>query len=241
VTVDEPLVDRARKLANGIRCPVEAWEEYQRRFPSLKMDSIPISLDEWVSGRIGDGKDSMFSPLSCAQAMHEMFRHSNLFIVSAYTAAPRLLAIGKTDSTLSPMGLMFKLYRQHFGTIPLAVAGNSPQHDVKGTVWVDKSKTPSGSDTYPLDAVAALTADRKSLTLAIVNPTESGQQIDVALQGVAVQDKGRLWRIAAADLTAANEPGKPRVVDIVESSLTEAPGRLAVPPISISIYEFPVR
>jgi alpha-N-arabinofuranosidase len=106
---------------------------------------------------------------------------------------------------------------------------------------VDKSKTPAGSDTYPLDAVAALTADRKSLTLAIVNPSESGQQMDVALQGVAVQNQGRMWRVAAADLTAANEPGKPRVVDIVEIPVTQAPGRLAIPPISISIYEFPVR
>jgi alpha-N-arabinofuranosidase len=86
-----------------------------------------------------------------------------------------------------------------------------------------------------------LTFDGKSLTLAIVNPTESAQQIDVALKGVAVQDKGRLWRIASADLTGANVPGKPRVVDIVESPVTEAPGRLAIPPISISIYEFPVR
>ena len=136
---------------------------------------------------------------------------------------------------------MFKIYRQHFGTIPLAVAGNSPQHDVKGAVGVDKPRIPSGSDTYPLDAVAALTADRKSLTLAIVNPTESAQQIDVALKGVAVQDQGRLWRIASAELTAANAPGKPPLVDIVESALTEAPGRLAVPPISISIYEFPLR
>jgi len=46
------------------------------------------------------------------------------------------------------MGLMFKLYRRHFGTIPLEVAGNSPQHDVKGTVGVDKAKTSSGSDTF---------------------------------------------------------------------------------------------
>jgi alpha-N-arabinofuranosidase len=136
---------------------------------------------------------------------------------------------------------MFKLYRQHFGTIPLEVAGNSPQHDVKGTVGVDKGKTSSGSDTYPLDAAAALTTDRKTLTLAIVNPTESAQQIDVALKGVALQNQGRLWRIATADLTTGNEPGKPPVVDIVESSLNEAPGRLAIPPISISIYEFPVR
>jgi alpha-L-arabinofuranosidase len=80
-----------------------------------------------------------------------------------------------------------------------------------------------------------------ALTLAIVNPTESAQQIDVALKGVAVQNQGRLWRIALTDLTAANTPGKPLVVDIVETSLTEAPVRLAIPPISIGIYEFPVR
>ena len=65
--------------------------------------------------------------------------------------------------------------------------------------------------------------------------------MDVALKGVAVQNQGRLWRIAAADLTAANTPGKPPVVGIVESPLSEAPGRLAIPPISISIYEYPVR
>jgi alpha-N-arabinofuranosidase len=241
VKVDEPLVDRARKLASAVHAPIEAWEEYQRRLPSVKVDQIPMALDEWVSGRIGDARDSMFSPLSCSQAMNEMLRHSNRFIISAYTGAPELLAISKTDVTVRPIGLMFEVYRRHFGTIPLAVTGNSPQHDVKGMVGVDKSETPSGSDTYPLDAVAALSADQKSLTLAIVNPTESAQQMDVALKGVAVQNQGRLWRIAAADLTAANVPGKPRVVDIVESSLNEAPGRLAIPPISISIYEYPVR
>jgi alpha-N-arabinofuranosidase len=243
VKVDEPLVNQARKLANGVRAAVEAWDEYQRRYPSLKMDQIPMALDEWVSGRIGDARDSMFQPLACAQAMQEMFRHSNRFAISAYTGAPELLAISKTDATVRPIGLMFELYRQHFGTIPLHIAGNNPQaqHDVKGTVGVDKGKVSSGSDTYPLDAAVALTADRKSLTLAIVNPTESAQQMAVTLEGVAVQNQGRLWRIAPADLTAANTPGKPLVVDIVESSLNEAPGRLAIPPISISIYEFPVR
>ena len=241
VNVDEPLVDRARKLANGMRISIDAWDEYQRRFPNLNMDRFPMAYDEWISGIVGDGRDSMFSPLSCAQAMNEMFRHSNRFIISAYTAAPELLEFTKTDAIARPIGLMFKLYRWHFGTIPLEVAGNSPQHDVKGTVGVDKARTSSGSDTYPLDAAAALTAGRKSLTLAIVNPTESAQQITVALKGVAVQNQGRLWRIAAADLTAANTPGKPPVVDIVESSLDESPGRLAIPPFSISIFEYPVR
>jgi len=183
----------------------------------------------------------MFAPLACSQAMHEMFNHSNMFIMSSYTGASSLLAIDKTDATVRPIGLMFEMYRRHFGTIPVEVSGNSPQHEVKGTVWVDKPKVTSGSDTYPLDAAAALTADRKTLTVAIVNPTESEQQIDVAIQGVTVQDKGRLWRIAGADLTADNQPGKPLVVDIVESPLARVPGRLTVPKLSMSIYELPLR
>jgi alpha-L-arabinofuranosidase len=246
VKVDEPLVARARKLSNAVRAVIEAWGEYQRRFPNLDMNKYPIALDEWVSEWTGERGQrapgySMFAPLSCAQAMQEMFRHSNLFIISAYTAAPQLLATNKTDATVHPIGLMFELYRRHFGTIPVEVTGNSPQHDVKGTVWVDKANTSSGSDTYPLDAAAALTADKKALTVAIVNPTESEQQIDVAIQGVSVQEKGRVWRVAGAHLTDDNEPGKPLMVDIVETPLTGMPGRLTVPKLSISIYEVPLR
>jgi alpha-N-arabinofuranosidase len=136
---------------------------------------------------------------------------------------------------------MFKLYRRHFGVTPVAVTGNSPQPDVKGLVGLDKPRVPSGSDTYPLDAAAALTADGKALTLAIVNPTESEQQIDVAFRGVVLQPGGRLWRIAAQDLNPQNQPGKPPAVDIVESAVTQTPGRLVIPKLSISLYEWPVR
>jgi len=38
-----------------------------------------------------------------------------------------------------------------------------------------------------------------------------------------------------------NEPGKARVVDIVESSLTEAPTKLSIPASSVSIYELPIQ
>jgi alpha-L-arabinofuranosidase len=246
VKVDEPLVARARKLSNVVRAVIEAWGEYQRRFPNLDMNRYPIALDEWVSEWTGERGMrapgySMFAPLACAQAMQEMFRHSNMFIISAYTAAPQLLAISKTDATVHPIGLMFELYRTHFGTIPVDVTANSPQHDVAGTIGVDKGTVSSGSDTYPLDAVAALTADRKALTVAIVNPTESEQQIDVAIKGVMVQDKGRVWRIAAANLTDDNEPGKPMAVNIGETPFTGAPGPLAVPKLSISIYELPIQ
>lgn len=57
---------------------------------------------------------------------------------------------------------------------------------------------------------------REIPTPAVVNPAEPAAQFDVALKGVAMQDKGRLWRIAAA-----NAPGGPRVVDIAESAVRE--------------------
>jgi alpha-N-arabinofuranosidase len=240
VPVEDSLVDRARRLPNRVRCAVEAWQEYQKRFPALKMDSIPIALDEWVPGNPGT-RTTMFTALSSAEAMHELFRNSGLFMMSAYTHAAGLLTYDKTSANIQPVGLMFELYRRHFGTIPVAVAGNSPQHDVKGTVGVDKPKIPSGGDTYPLDVTAALTADGKVLTVAIVNATEEEQQMDVTFRGVTLQPQGRLWRIAATDLNPRNEPGKPRAVDIAQSTLTAVPGHLAVPKLSIGIYEFPVR
>ena len=136
---------------------------------------------------------------------------------------------------------MFEIYRQHYGTIPVAVTGNSPQHEVQGTVNVDKPKISSGSDTYPLDVVAALTADRKALTIAVVNPTESAQQLDASFKGVSVHGAGHMWQIAPPQLTAQNEPGKPMVVNIAQSNPAQAPAKLDLPPISITVYEFPVQ
>ena len=51
---DESFLGRrlkyARRSPNRVKCAVEAWQEYQRRFPNLKLDSIPIALDEWAVG-----------------------------------------------------------------------------------------------------------------------------------------------------------------------------------------------
>ena len=50
-----------------------------------------------------------------------------------------------------------------------------------------------------------------------------------------------MWRIAGTHLTDDNEPGKPMVVDIIESSATGVQGRLMVPKLSVSIYELPIQ
>lgn len=246
VRVKDSLADQARRMPNRVKCVIDAWDEYQKRLPNLDMSKYPISLDEWTAGILSHPAHSwesgdVFQALSAAEALNEMFRHSNLFAVSAYTAFSRLIAHNLTDATITPLGLMFEMYRRHYGTIPVAVTGNSPQHDVEGTVNVDKPKVPSGSDTYPLDVAAALTADRKALTVAVVNPTESAQQMTASFAGITLGGAGKSWQIAPSSLTAQNEIGKPMTVNIAQGSVASASGNLPIPPLSITIYELPVQ
>jgi len=240
VPVDEPLAWSARRLPNRVKCAVEAWQQYQEMFPDIDMSSIPIALDEWAPGTVGE-LSSVFLALSSAEAMHELFRNSGWFVMSEFTHLTGLVEIDRVRTNITPVGMMFKLYRWHFGQIPVEVAGNSPQPDVKGLVGLDKPKVPSGSPTYPLDVAAALTEDRSTLTVAIVNPTESEVPINLTLEGVTLHANGRLYRIAASELYPSHVPGQPPEVDIEEHDLTEVPKTLTIPKLSISLYEWPVK
>jgi alpha-N-arabinofuranosidase len=237
VQVKDPLVDRVRRTPNRVKCTVEAWEEYVKRMPQLKDSKIKIAIDEWTGGGRGD-----FSRALCAaEGLHEMFRHSDLITMGAYTAFTSCLALNGADSGYSATGLVFYLYRRHFGTIPIAVTGNAPQLPVKGTVGVDKPAVSSGSDTYPLDVVAALSTNQQSMTVAVVNPTESIQKINVTFDHISLQGNARKWEVAVGNLQTRNVAGQEPKVKIVETSLGQVPSQLALAPLSISLYEFTVK
>jgi alpha-N-arabinofuranosidase len=240
VPVDEPLAWSARRLPNRVKCAVEAWQQYQEMFPDLDMKAIPIALDEWAPGTVGE-LSSVFLALSSAEAMHELFRSSGWFVMSEFTHLTGLVTIDRVTTGIEPVGLMFKLYRWHFGQIPVEVTGNSPQPDVKGLVGLDKPKVPSGSPTYPLDVAAAFTEDRSALTLAIVNPSESEVAINVSFEGVTLRSDGKLYRIAAPGLYPPNAPGQPPKIDIERLDVSEVPETLVIPKLSISLYEWPVQ
>jgi alpha-N-arabinofuranosidase len=170
-----------------------------------------------------------------------MFRHSDVVAMAAYTAFISQLSFDGAESTYSPTGLVFRLYRQRFGTIPIEVTGNAPQRPVKGTVGVDLPSISSGGDTWPLDVVAALDGGRTALTVAIVNPTETAQSIRVAFDNVDPQGRGTKWEVAADDLQAWNVAGAEPEVTLEEHPLAEVPGTLTVAPLSVSLYRFEVR
>jgi hypothetical protein len=91
-----------------------------------------------------------------AWAFHEMFRHSDLFQLGAFTFATAMMSQTRTDATLNPTGLLFKMYRDHFGTIPVEVSGNSPQPKPVFPAGGDQPAVNPGSDTYPLDVSRCL-------------------------------------------------------------------------------------
>ena len=236
---NEPLVEWSRGLANRVRAKYENYEDYLDRIPGLRQKRPPVSFDEWAYR--GIARDTYKPVLAYAWMFNELFRHTEVFQMAAFTFATSCLNADRADARLNPVGLMFKLYRDHFGTVPVAVTGNSPQPPPQFPVGGDQPKVNAGSATYPLDVVAAWSSDRNTLTVAVVNPTESEHQLAVSFQGVELAGPGKLWRLAPTGLDASNRIGQPPQVQIEEHPLNAAPDTLTIAPISVSIYEFPKR
>jgi len=104
------------------------------------------------------------------------------------------------------------LYRRHFGTLPVAASAGAP-----------------------LDVAAAWTADRKTLCVAIVNPTLHKLDIPWKLTGAKLAGTGRRWQIAGDDPMAYNDPGKPPQVTIQEAAVRDAGARLSVAACSVTL------
>ena len=232
--LDEPLVEWARRPANRVRNKVEAYEEYLQRIPALKTRRIPMAIDEWAYSGSGS---NLKGSLANAMVLQEMFRHSDLIKMAGHTMGTASIEYNDTEAALNTTGLLFKLYRDHFGSVPVEVGGNSPPPPPLYPVGADQPKANAGSPTYPVDVSAALTSDGKFLTVAVINPNESAQDLDLSFKGIALLGKGRMWRMTGDSLNAATGLGR-NEVRIVETPLTETPKALTIAPISIDIYEF---
>ena len=248
VDVQDPLQFRTRRMANRIGEAFEAWRKYVETMPSLKDRNIKFIFDEWgVRYRSADGKShrppGMVTPLSYGLYLHELFRHSDMVAASCPTGGLGTVLIDSAGEAVgfSAEGLVIKLIATRFaGALPVEVAGNSPQQPMSGTPFVDIGTKPTGSPTYPLDVVAALSGDRKRFLLSAVNPTEETQEFTLKIAGVKLRGPGKVSQIAAPSVDAANEPGKEPAVQIVETSQAAIPETVQLPPISVSVYAFDI-
>jgi alpha-N-arabinofuranosidase len=232
------FVEWSRKPANMVRVDYEHFQTYRDRIPAMKRKPITVALDEWAY--TGSPPGSFKNVPAYAWALNELFRHSDVFSMAGFTFAGSTLSASRTDAVLNPIGLMFQLYHDHFGTIPLGVSGSSPQPTRTGRVGGEIPNVNAGSPTYPLDVAAALSADGTTLTVSVVNPSDKPQTLRLDLKGVSVAEGGTLWRMAPASATAANLVGREPQVRVERSAATAAEP-LVIPAISVGVYAFPIR
>jgi len=222
------LLSHVNQAPRQVRQIAEAHRKYRRTIPALKDKNIPVTLDEWnywygphLYGELGT-QYFLKDALGIAAGLHEFFRQSDVYIMANYAQTVNVIGAiktSKTEAVLDTTGLVLELYRNHYGTIPVRVAG-----------------TPE-----PLDVAAAWTEDRKILTVAVVNPTKNEHTIPLSFKGVSLPKSGKLYLITGADEMACNVPGKDPGVRIREIPNAPFGQRLKLPPISISLYELKIR
>ena len=222
------LIEHTAQIADQIRRKVQFHQDLRKKLDALKGKDIRIAMTEWnywygphVFGELGTRyfhKDG----LGIAKGLHEYFRHSDMIFMANYAQTVNVIGCikaSKTAAALETTGLVLKLYRNHFGNVPVAVTG----------------------DASPLDVSVAWAPNRRALTVGVVNPTEEERELTMDLQGVRLRRSGKRWRIAHTDPMAHNEPGEEPKVVIEEEGLANVSNTLSLPPLSISLYRLRIR
>jgi alpha-N-arabinofuranosidase len=214
-------------IPNAIRSKADAHRQFLGTIPSLRDRPIPIALDEWnywygphLYGELGV-RYTLRDALGIARGIHEMTRHNDVIQMANYAQTVNVIGAIKTTDTAAAFdatGLPLKLYRRHFGSLSLRVEG----------------------DSAPLDVAAALAADRRHLTLAIVNPALRAATLKLSISGGRVSPQATRYVVTGTDPLAFNVPGQEPVLEIAESIIPYFnPASISVPPISISLYSVP--
>jgi alpha-N-arabinofuranosidase len=222
------LLPHVGQLKDSIRSKAEGHRKLQASLPNLKGRVIPIAMDEWnywhrdyVYGELGCVYD-LADGLGVAAGLHEYFRQSDLIQMAHYAQTVNVIGAIKTTRTAAEMettGLVLQLYRAHYGQIPLRIE----------------------QDFNPCDVAAALTKDRKTLTLGVMNPTDAEVELRPSLSGATPAGPATRWHITGASPSAHNTPGQPRVVDIQRADGILASSGLRVPPLSCALFSIPLR
>lgn len=203
------------------RSTVSDLARYSRA--KLEGTKLKIAFDEYnywygphVFGELGTRyfqKDG----LGIAAALHEMFRNSDVFEMALYAQTVNVIGAIKATRTTSffeSTGLVLALYRQAFGTLPVKVDGPSAMCDV----------------------AAAWTADRKTLTIAAINPTDAPAKVTLAIDGALPNGDVERFVIANDDPNAFNSAAKPNTIAIVRKAEPSFTPTQTLPPFSATIW-----
>ncbi len=221
------VVAHAGRLRTAIRRKAEGHRELQARLPHLRGRRIPVALDEWnywhhdyVYGELGCVYD-VADALGVAAGLHEIFRQSDVIHMAHYAQTVNVLGAIKTSRTAAEMettALVLQLYRAEFGDVPLPLA----------------------HDFAPVDVVAALTGDGRTLTLGIVNPTSAAVSFLLRTQHGSVATRAIRWSIGASTPEMHNTPGRPRAIHVQRLDDVATAEPLEAPALSCVVFKLPL-
>ncbi|OHB53247.1 MAG: hypothetical protein A2Y10_00665 [Planctomycetes bacterium GWF2_41_51] len=224
----EDLIEHVQQVPQAVANKVAAHREYRKTIDSLKDKDIRIAIDEWnywygehVFGELGT-RYYLKDALGIAAGLHEMFRNTDIITMANYAQTVNVIGAIKTSKTAAAIettGLVLKLYRKQFGELPIEIA----------------------EKTEPLDVTAALTKDRKFLTIGIVNPSNNSSSLPIIIKNLKLSSKGKVWTISHDDPMAFNDPDKAHVVKIAEKKISGIIDSLEILPLSITLFRLELR
>lgn len=227
-TPSNDIPAHVKQIPDNVKKIADAHRLFRREIPSLQGKDIRVSLDEWnywygphVFGELGV-RYCLKDALGIAAGLHEYFRNSDILFMACYAQTVNVIGCIKTTKThadFDATGLPLMLYRRQFGVIPLQV-----EHQAA-----------------PLDVAAALTSDKKALTVGVVNPRSEAVALKLNLNAVKLTGLAQTWIITGNDPLACNQPGESRKVDVAEGALTDLSGAVSVKPYSITLWRVPVQ
>jgi alpha-L-arabinofuranosidase len=223
------LLSHVDQVPREVRRIAEAHRKYRQAIPTLKLKEVPVALDEWnywygpdLYGEIGV-RYFLKDALGIAEGFNEYARQSDIYVMANYAQTVNVIGAIKTTKTAAAFdttGLVLKLYRSHFGTVPVEVTGAAEPLDVMAC-WKDDAK--------------------KVMTVSIINPTRTGQTVKLDFGTLRLASTANLYLIAGGDPQLYNEPGKPPAVVIEEKDGVSFGKKVTVPPVSVSLYEVAVK
>ncbi len=227
------LATHVLQIPRYIKRIADAHRSYRDSIPALQGKDIKICMDEWnywygphVYGELGT-RYYLRDALGIAAGLNEFLRQSDIIFMANYAQTVNVIGAIKattTDAEYASTGMVLKMYREHFGTVPVAVDG----------------------DLRPLDVAAAIDKTNGALTISVVNPTWEEVSFPLTMPSSLELDgeshtlakSGEIYVITGPDDMAYNTPGEaPKIAP--ESHALKSLGKISVAPFSASIIVIP--
>ena len=214
------------ELKDAIRHKAEGHLKLQPTLPQLHGRIVKVSMDEWnywhreyIYGELGCRYD-LADGLGVAEGLNEFYRQTKIIEMAFYAQTVNVIGAIKTSKTAAEMettGLTLEMYQHHYGTIPLVLPETSG----------------------PVDVAAALSEDKKHLTVSVVNPTNATATVHLTLAGHAALSPAKRWSISGRDEHLYNAPGEPPRVQIQENDHVDG-NALEVPALGCAVFDVPI-